>query len=85
MLERNKELDHFRFERSDLHPGRAYGVTDMRNDPIVEEVREIRRAYGARFGFDLRAMAADLRKKEQEHPQRLVSLSPKPVRRRKSA
>ncbi len=57
----------------------------MLNDPIVEEVREIRRAYAAGFGFDLRAMAADLREKEQEHPQRLVSLSPKPARRRKTA
>ncbi len=57
----------------------------MLNDPIVEEVREIRRAYAAGFGFDLRALAADLRKKEREHPQRLVSLSPKPARRRKTA
>ncbi len=50
----------------------------MLNEPIVEEVREIRRAYAAGFGYDLRAMAADLRGKEQKHPRRLVSLSPKP-------
>ena len=55
----------------------------MLNEPIVEEVREIRRAYVAGFGYDLRAMAAGLREKEQKHPRRLVSLSPKPARRRK--
>ena len=57
----------------------------MQNDPVVDEVRRIRHAYAKRFGFDLRAMVADLRKKEQEHADRLVSLEPKPVRRRETA
>ena len=57
----------------------------MQNDPVVEEVRRIRHAYAERFGFDLQAMVADLRHKEQEHPERLVSFDPKPVRRLKTA
>jgi hypothetical protein len=57
----------------------------MQNDPVVDEVRQIRHAYAKRFGFDLRAMAADLRRKEQDHPDRLVSFEPKAVQRLKTA
>ena len=57
----------------------------MQNDPVVDEIRRIRHAYAKRFGFDLRAMVADLRRKEQQHPDRLVSFNPKPVRRLKTA
>ena len=57
----------------------------MQNDPVVEEVRKIRHAYAKQFGFDLRAMVADLRSKEKAHPARLVSFDPKPVRHLKSA
>jgi hypothetical protein len=52
----------------------------MQDDPIVDEIHRIRQAYAKRFGFDIRAMVADLRRKEQEHPDRLVSFNPKPVR-----
>lgn len=54
------------------------------NDPIVDEVRRIRQEYAKQFNFDLRAMADNLRKKEQQHPQQLVSYPPKPVRQRKA-
>ena len=57
----------------------------MDADPIIEEVRRIRREYAERFGYDLRAVAADLRKREQQHPGRLVSFPPKPVRERRTA
>ena len=57
----------------------------MQNDPVVDEVRRIRHAYAKRFGFDLRAMAADLRRKEQAHPERLVSFKPKRARRLQTA
>ena len=57
----------------------------MQNDPVVDEIRRIRHAYAKRFGFDLRAMVTDLRRKEQQHPDRLVSFNPKPVRRLKTA
>lgn len=57
----------------------------MKDDPIVEEVRRARQEYAARFGYDLRAVAADLREREQQHPERLVSFPPKPAPRKKTA
>ena len=57
----------------------------MQVDPIVDEVRRVRREYAKRFDYDLRAIAADLRKREQQHPERLVSFPPKPARGRKTA
>jgi hypothetical protein len=45
-------------------------------DEIVEEVRAAREAYAAQFDFDLTAMFEDLKKKEQEHPERLAQLRP---------
>ena len=57
----------------------------MDADPIIEEVRRIRREYAERFGYDLRAVAADLRKREQQHPGRLVSFPPKPFREKRTA
>jgi hypothetical protein len=52
----------------------------MWTDPIVEEVRKARQEYAEQFNYDLHAMAADLRRHEQEHPERLVSLPPKSPR-----
>ena len=57
----------------------------MKADPIIEEVRRIREEYAKRFNYDLRAIAADLRKREQRHPERLVSFPPKPAREKKTA
>ncbi len=57
----------------------------MRDDPIVEEVRRIRDEYAKQFDYDLRAMADDLREREQEHPERLVSFPAKPPRRKRAA
>ena len=56
----------------------------MCDDPIVEEVRRIRQEYAKRFDYDVRAMAADLRKREQQHRERLVSFPAKPARRRET-
>jgi hypothetical protein len=39
----------------------------MLNDEIVDEVRAIREAHAAKFGYDLRAIYADLKKSEAEH------------------
>jgi hypothetical protein len=36
----------------------------MRKDPIVEEVRKHRKAWAAKFGYDIDAMAADLKRRE---------------------
>jgi len=57
----------------------------MQVDQIVEQVRSARREYAAQFGFDLQALAADLRNREQKHAGRIVSFPPKPARRRKTA
>ena len=57
----------------------------MEPDPIAEEVRRIRQEYAEGFGYDLRAIAADLRRREQQHPERLQSFPPKPARGKKTA
>ncbi len=38
----------------------------MPNDEIVDEVRAIREAHASKFGFDLRAIYADLKQSEGE-------------------
>lgn len=38
----------------------------MLNDEIVDEVRAIRNAHAAKFGYDLRAIYTDLKKSEAE-------------------
>jgi len=38
----------------------------MFKDPIVEEVRAIRQQHAARFNYDLRKIAEDLRKKQEQ-------------------
>ena len=40
----------------------------MFRDPIVEEVRAARQRHAAQFGYDLRKIAEDLRKKRDELP-----------------
>ena len=57
----------------------------MCNDPIVEEIRRIRQGYAKQFDYDVRAIAEDLRKREQQHPDRLVSFPAKPASRRETA
>ena len=46
----------------------------MWEDPIVAEVRRVKEELAARFGFDVAAMFADLRKGQAEHGDRLVRL-----------
>ena len=53
-------------------------------DKIVEEVQRVRQAHAKSFNYDLRAIVADLRKHEQEHPERLVSFQAKRARKRKT-
>lgn len=49
----------------------------MWNDPIVEEVREIRGAHAKKFKYDLRAIAADLKKQQNASKHKVVVLPPK--------
>ena len=45
-------------------------------DEIVEEVRAARNAYAARFHYDLRRIAEDLKVKEAQHSARMADLRP---------
>lgn len=46
-------------------------------DPVVGEVRRVRERYAASFNYDIRRMAADLREREQQHLERLVTFPPR--------
>ena len=45
-------------------------------DEIVEEVREAREAYAARFNYDLAEMYKDLKAKEQAFSHSIAPLQP---------
>lgn len=49
----------------------------MFKDPIVEEVRAARQRHSARFNHDLKAIVADLKKKQEHLDRPVVSLAPK--------
>jgi hypothetical protein len=44
----------------------------MWEDPIVAEVREIREKLAAKFGFDVKAIFADLRKRQGSLGNRVI-------------
>jgi hypothetical protein len=54
----------------------------MKKDPIVEEIREIRKAHAKKFDFQLDAICADLKEKEKlcEHPVSLEPMTPESVK-----
>ncbi len=45
------------------------------SDPIVDEVRQARDAYAARFNYDLRAIFRDLKEQEKRSGRKVVSLA----------
>ena len=47
----------------------------MREDSIVEEVRKYRDEHAAKFGYDIRAIAEDARKRQQESGRKVVSFA----------
>ncbi|MEX0641462.1 MAG: hypothetical protein WD468_02110 [Pirellulales bacterium] len=46
------------------------------NDPIVDEVRRVRDAYAARFGYDLDAIFRDIKEREKKSGRKFVSFTP---------
>ncbi len=46
----------------------------MVKDPIVDEIRKHRQEIAERFGYDLRAIIADARKRQKGHGKKVVSL-----------
>jgi hypothetical protein len=49
----------------------------MLEDPIVADVRKYREEIAARFGYDIRAIAAETKKREQQSGRKLVSFEQK--------
>lgn len=49
----------------------------MWNDPIVEEVRAVRNQHAKKFNYDLKAIAADLKKQQKASKRKFVTLPPK--------
>jgi hypothetical protein len=47
------------------------------DDPIVEEVRQVREAYAARFDYDLQAIYQDLKEQEKRSGRKFVSFTRK--------
>lgn len=47
--------------------------TSPYENPIAEELRKVKEALAAKFNFNVRAMLADARNREQRHGKRLVS------------
>jgi len=49
-------------------------------DPIVEEVRRARAAYGAQFDHDLDRIVADLKRRQEQGEFKVVRRAPRPAR-----
>jgi|COG998Drversion2_1049125.scaffolds.fasta_scaffold1494745_1 hypothetical protein len=54
----------------------------MWDDPIVKDVRKIRDAHAAKFGYDLHAIFQDLKRQEKESNCKYINLPPKIVSRK---
>jgi hypothetical protein len=57
----------------------------MFEDPIVEEIRAVRQRHAAQFDYDLKRIAEDLRRRQEQSGRRGVSFPPKPARQRATA
>jgi hypothetical protein len=49
----------------------------MSKDPIVDEVRRVREDLAAKYGFDVRAILAASKKRQDRSNRKIVSLVPK--------
>jgi len=49
------------------------------NDPIVDDVRRIREAHGARFNFDLWAIFRDIKEQQERSGLTFVSFADQPA------
>jgi hypothetical protein len=49
-------------------------------DPIVDEIRRIRREHAERFQFDLDAIFEDLRDQQRRSQRKIVSRPPRPAK-----
>ncbi|MBI1763202.1 MAG: hypothetical protein HYR56_17395 [Acidobacteria bacterium] len=51
----------------------------MLEDPILEELHKIREEWAAQFNYDIHAMVADLRQRQEAENRIVVTLPPKRV------
>lgn len=51
----------------------------MERDPIIKEVRKAGEEYARQFNYDIDAMGADLKRKEEASGATVVTLPPRPV------
>lgn len=51
----------------------------MKPDPILAEIRRVREAYAEQFAGNVRAMLADLRRRQQQGGRQVVSRSPERI------
>jgi hypothetical protein len=56
----------------------------MKNDPIVEEVRQYREQHAAQFNYDLQAIYQDLKGQEKRSKRAFTSYSPRPLEAEKT-
>lgn len=81
-----RALDSLGYKRPEIcTPEQLTQGGELTSDPIIDEVRRVRAQICQEFNNDINAMAEYFRKKEQEHPERLVSLPPKRTRQRAAA
>lgn len=57
----------------------------MWKDPIVEEVRKIRRQHAKRFAFDLKAIVDDVQNQQRTSGRKYVQFAPRTPRPRRKA
>ena len=50
----------------------------MNSDPVIDEVRSVRRKISASYGHDVRKMIADHMKQQQRYADRLMTFRHKP-------
>ncbi len=55
-------------------------MIDYPEDPIVAEIRAIRKAHAEKFNNDLHAICEDLRRQERESGRKYVTLPPRRIR-----
>jgi hypothetical protein len=51
----------------------------MKPDPILAEIRRVREAYAEQFAGDIRAMLADLRRRQEQSGRKVVAREPKRI------
>jgi hypothetical protein len=66
-------------DAGNLYAGRAFGELTMKLDPVLAEIRETREAYVERFGGDVKAMLADLQRRQRDGGRPSVTRPPRRI------